>query len=281
MNRRPLILGLAAVLAAGAGLLAFDYVAASKHKAEPPRTVLIASQPLHKNDPIVPAAVHLETRAAEAIDPGAFSQYSDVNGDVALADIPAGAALTNSNTGKVQALGTPVRLHKGMRAMSIAVDEVKDVSGIIQPGDHVDVIAVPPRMNDQPHAYAIIRNVVVLAVGGVIEPVPVSSPGQGSQIRSVTLEVTPKQADLLALADLNAVLRLTLRTPDETTRSEPTEHLVFATQQERAPVAAAPVPAAAPVIPAPVQPQPQRPAQTQPDSPVTFILGDRVEGHTP
>ncbi len=87
----------------------------------------------------------------------------------------------------------PFHLSSGMRAMSIAVDEVKDVSGLIQPGDHIDVYAVTPRMGEEPsEAFAILRDIVVLGVGGSVTDAPAVQGQQPTQWRSVTLQVSAR-----------------------------------------------------------------------------------------
>ena len=93
---------------------------------------------------------------------------------------------------------------------------------------------------------------------------------------TVTLEVTPKQADLLASADANTTLRLALRSPREPLNSEPTESLQFPVTQV---AAAAPAPQPQQPIYAmpPAAPAPQVVRPAQPDhGNIMIIDGDRV-----
>jgi pilus assembly protein CpaB len=115
-----------------------------------------------------------------------------------------------------------------MRAVSIQIDKVKGVSGLIEPGDYVDVIADPPKASAAPPpASAILRGVRVLAIGDSLEYSSATPSPQEANSTTVTLEVTPKQADLLVMADLNTTLRLALRSPKEPLNSEPVEALHF------------------------------------------------------
>jgi pilus assembly protein CpaB len=115
-----------------------------------------------------------------------------------------------------------------MRAVSVQIDKVKGVSGLIEPGDYVDVIADPPKAsNEPPPASAILRGVRVLAIGDSLEYSSATPSPQEANSTTVTLEVTPKQADLLVMADLNTTLRLALRSPKEPLNSEPVEALHF------------------------------------------------------
>jgi Flp pilus assembly protein CpaB len=103
-----------------------------------------------------------------------------------------------------------------MRAVSISIDRVKGVAGLIQPGDRVDVIAVPPRLgNEVPRAAAILRGVLVLAMGNEVETTSATPAPENQNLTTVTLALTPAQVDLLASADLNTTLRLALRPPKE------------------------------------------------------------------
>ena len=102
---------------------------------------------------------------------------------------------------------------------------------------------------------------------------------------TATLAVSPKQAELLTLADAVGTLRLSLRPPHDTTRM-PADGLVLETPvPSSAPAAAAAVPvqAAAPAAPAPApapvvveKPVPAPPHHQTID--VTIIDGDRVVG---
>lgn len=281
-NKRNMLLVVAAVLAAGAGLLTFNYLSSMNHHvaAAPQRAVLVATANIPAHAPLTTTMVNVVMRPATDVDPGALSSPSDVSGDVALGPIPAGATLTSSNTAKDEAPVQGLHLMPGYRAISIPVDEVRDVSGLVQPGDKVDIIAVPPRVGSaQPTASIILRDVTVFAVGGEVEPItpgtppPAGTPPVPNVPRSITLEVTPDQADLLAMADLNTTLRLALRPKGD--RSGTTQSLIFATTTFAAPPPAISAPAATGPAPAQV-PAARRPAF--PNSPVEIIDGDQIGG---
>ncbi len=134
----------------------------------------------------------------------------------------------------------------GLRAVSIAIDRVKGVSGLIEPGDRVDVIAVPQRVGEEiPKASTILRGVLVLAMGNETETASATPSPDNQNLTTVTLAVNPQQANLLALADVYATLRLALRSPDESSRAYPTEPIQFGKDDQRQTQAAAP---AAPAV---------------------------------
>ncbi len=217
-----------------------------------------------------------------SLQPDALNGANQAIGSLAMVTIPAGSQLTSSDIGTAVAFALPVRLQPGMRAVSIPVDKVKGVSGMILPGDRVDVIAIPPAQSNQPppKAVTIFRGIRVLAVGSALENAS-ATPGPDEQsATTITLEVNPKQADEIAWADQNANLRLALRSPREPVRSEPTEQLVLAGNSGNAPASEpAPVPPvgqpmAGPPVPLVAAP-PALPAHND-ESGVQLIDGDEI-----
>lgn len=275
MNVRRTTLLVAIVLAIGTGWLTLTYLSALRPPSNQQRPVLIAAQEIEARSRIVDTMFTKEMRPAQSLEPDALSAPSQAVGSLALITIPAGSQLTSSSVGTNVAFALPVRLQPGMRAVSIPVDRVKDVSGLIQPGDRVDVIAIPPSHNNgpPPKAVTIFRGVRVLAVGNALENPSATPSPQEQDASTVTLEVTPHQADVLAWADTNATLRLALRSPRESIRAEPVERLTITGNA----VAAAPPP----VAPAPLafsMPPPPRdpPMPRRFMSPVEIIIGDQI-----
>lgn len=281
MNTRRTTLLVAILLAIGTGWLTLNYISSVERSSavgNQPTTVLVAAAEIPARATITSAMVQRVTRPASAIEPDALNDPQKAVGSLSLITIPVGSQITTSKVGHPSDVGLPVRLRPGMRAVSIAIDRVKGVSGLLQPGDRVDVIAVPARQNNAPPpAATIMRGTRVLAVGTSLEYAQASPSPDQQTSQTVTLEVTPHQADLLAMADQNTTLRLALRSPREPVTSEPTEALNFpSTPQESAPVVAA-APAPAPVAAAPAA-IPQRQPRPRPDSNVIIIDGDHLIG---
>lgn len=245
MNTRRTTLLIALILALGTGWLALSYFSnlqRTSQAAGQPRDVLIATQDIPARVPITLSMVQRQSRPSSALQPDAIGDPSHVVGSLALITIPAGSQVTSSEIGTNASQALPVRLRTGMRAMSISVDKIKGVSGLVQPGDRVDVIAVP-RLG---YASTILRGLRVLAIGTALESASATPSPEEQNATTVTLEVTPQQADLLATADINATLRLSLRSAKEPIRSQPVERINFmqtnsapaplATEQKTAPI---------------------------------------------
>ncbi|MDQ6931995.1 MAG: Flp pilus assembly protein CpaB [Candidatus Eremiobacteraeota bacterium] len=299
MNPKRTTLLVAIILALGTGWLTLNYLSSVRQASSSlgqPRDILVALQDIPARATITTSMFRRQTRAASQVEPDAIAEPAKATGALSLITIPSGATLTASKIGRPTDVGLPVRLTRGMRAVSISIDKVKGVSGLLQPGDRVDVIAIPPRSGTEPPlAATILRGVRVLALGNSLENAAATPSPEEQNSTTVTLEVTPKQANLIAMADVNATLRLSLRSPREAIRSQPTELLVFPKADSAiAPAAAAVAPAAAPQLPPTQQAMPQLPTQeskplalaspptqrSRGTSSVTVIDGDRVGSST-
>ena len=103
---------------------------------------------------------------------------------------------------------------EGYRAMTVKVDDVVGVSGFIMPGTLVDVVVViqPPKgtANEEMISKIVLQNIKVLANGQNIDK-PKNDREVERSIKAVTLQVTPEQAEKLALAGSEGKLQLVMR----------------------------------------------------------------------
>jgi pilus assembly protein CpaB len=270
----------------GTGLLTFNYLTSvGRHQSAvvAPRRVVVAARDIVAHVPIKADMVTIVMRPGDAVEPDSISDPAQVVGRIAAVSVPAGGSISTSKITTVAASTLVMRVPRGMRAVAIPLDRVKGVGNLIQPGDHVDVIAVtPPRANTMPKAAIILRDVTVLAMGTALETPQGATPAPESGFATASLAVTPDQAKLLTLVDLNATLRLALRAPADGSAHRPSvgDKLDLsqpAAQPQRmaqapaaAPAAAAPV--AAPPAPAAPAAKPSAPRYTGPQ----IISGDKV-----
>jgi pilus assembly protein CpaB len=116
-----------------------------------------------------------------------------------------------------------VVLKPGMRAVSVAVDQISDVSGFVFPGDRVDLLvslSLPAEANggyQHKAAATAVRDIRVLAIDQRLD----SKDGQAVVARTVTLEVTPKQSEIVTLAAEMGKLALSLRSFEPGSPREP------------------------------------------------------------
>ncbi len=148
---------------------------------------------------------------------GFFTDIASVTGRVVITPIKAdepifASRLANSDITKG---GVAAVISENKRAMGVKVDKVKGVSGFIHPGNRVDVVATFKPANSQiPVTMTVLENIPVLATGTETEL-------RGRQEKSVdvdviTLEVSPEEAEVLALAAAEGKLQLSLRNYSDT-----------------------------------------------------------------
>lgn len=101
----------------------------------------------------------------------------------------------------------------GFRAMTVKVDDVVGVSGFIQPGTLVDIVVtiVPSDTAKQREKVSkiVLQNIKVLASGQNIDKP--KNEKETERVKAVTLQVTPEQAEKLALASSEGRLQLVMR----------------------------------------------------------------------
>jgi Flp pilus assembly protein CpaB len=108
-----------------------------------------------------------------------------------------------------------IKLPEGMRQVAIRTDVVKGAGGFVEAGKKVDIILVEALPNGKKKSGVILQNVLILAADNASRP----AEGQGvgrAQLTSVSLAVTPKQSQVLLLAEARGELKLQLR--DETSK---------------------------------------------------------------
>jgi pilus assembly protein CpaB len=114
-------------------------------------------------------------------------------------------------TGGVAAVISPKK-----RAIAVKVDKVIGVSGFIHPGNRVDILmTLATGRTFNPVTKTILENILVLAVGSETKERK-GSEEKSSPTDVITLEVTPEEAEKLALATTEGKLQLALRNFSDT-----------------------------------------------------------------
>lgn len=105
-------------------------------------------------------------------------------------------------------------LRPGYRAMAIRVDATSGISGLVFPGDRVDIILtheIPSTNKDAPverrASETVLINVRILAMDQVVDNLN----GEPKVAKNATLELSPKQAEMLAVVRDIGSLSLSLR----------------------------------------------------------------------
>ena len=123
--------------------------------------------------------------------------------------------------------GFSYSIKSGLRAVSIGVSGEAAVSGLVKPEDRVDILGtftLPSRSKPgevETVTFTVLQDVSVIATGtktseGAYDPVQRNQQQRASGYSSVTLEVTPREAELLIFAqNMKGEITLTLRNPED------------------------------------------------------------------
>ncbi|HXR99992.1 MAG TPA: Flp pilus assembly protein CpaB [Pyrinomonadaceae bacterium] len=163
---------------------------------------------------IIPEQIMVVQFPKESTPDGAFEAPEKLAGRVAVINIAAREPITESRLApEGTAAGLSAIIPEGYRAMTVKVDDAAGISGFIQPGTLVDVVVViDPRegsgMQD-PISKIVLQNIKVLANGQNIDKP--KDEREANSVKAVTLQVTPEQAEKLALASSEGKLQLVMR----------------------------------------------------------------------
>lgn len=185
--------------------------------------VLVAARDIGKNTVISEDMLEETAIPKEYVQPGAVSDMEDAVDKVALSKIYQGqqvlgkALIARGSSSEGLAYTIPV----GKRAVSVAVDEVSGIDGMIMPGDRVDVAATMDFSvgeTDVSQTSIIVQDIQVLAVGRQLDAEGRSWMEREGTEKTVTLAVTPNEAQPLILASERGSIRIMLRPPADTSK---------------------------------------------------------------
>jgi pilus assembly protein CpaB len=181
--------------------------AKSKIQTQP---VVVALQDVSEGRSIEPTAVTVAQWPAGTVPAGAFATVDSVIGRVTRIDVFKGEVivpgrLAPNGTGP----GLQVKITPGKRAIAVRIDDVAGISGMIQPNSRVDVmVTIRDNEKGQQVSKLFMSNMRVLSVGTISQ---VSSDNRPISAPTATLEVTPVEAERLAIAQGEGRIQLVLR----------------------------------------------------------------------
>src|SRR5690349_21109659 len=176
--------------------------------------VAVAKVPIPIGSKIIPEQIMVVQFPKESTPDGAFESPDKLAGRVAVVNIAAREPITEARLApEGTAAGLSAIIPEGYRAMTGKVDDAAGISGFIMPGTLVDVVVViDPRegsgMQD-PVSKIVLQNIKVLANGQNIDKP--KDEREANSVKAVTLQVTPEQAEKLALAANEGKLQLVMR----------------------------------------------------------------------
>jgi len=108
------------------------------------------------------------------------------------------------------------RLPNGRRAITVPVDEVNSISGLLQPGDRIDLM-VSAKKEGKSYLFPLLQNVTVLATGSQAAVSADGKEGGKNSFSTITLDAAPEDARRVLAAREVGKLAAMLRSPGDST----------------------------------------------------------------
>lgn len=207
------------------------------------RSIITASKDIPEGSTIDRLSLSTREWPAGTTPAGAFVSMDSVVGRVARVAVFAGEPLVPGRLAPTgSGAGLETKIPPGMRAMAVRINDVAGISGLLQPNSRVDVLVTlsDGTKNDDQVAKLFMENMRVLSVGTEVQR---DADGKPNNATTVTLGVTPEEAERLAVAMNRGSVQLVLRgygDPDTVGTRGATAHDVLA-QLRGAPVATEPM----------------------------------------
>jgi Flp pilus assembly protein CpaB len=214
MSRRWVVPALALILALVTTAVVVGYLQTLQHRVTVAPSVamtdvVVARRTIPTRHVIGAADLEVRQVPATAVHPKALHNVGEGLNRVAVTEIFEGEQVISDMVAPAD-VGASLSyvVPKGMRAMTIAVNEVVDVAGFVAPGDRVDVVGTVTMPGGQETTRIFLQNALVLAIAQQ----PDQKPGQPPKVTtSVTLALTPEQIEALTEIDNSGKVRLALR----------------------------------------------------------------------
>ena len=222
-SRPFILLALAVVSGGAAAYLAMQYIRqqATPLMAATPKTaqVVVAAHDMPLGSILGDRDVKTVDWAGGALPPGFIGSVPEAVGRGLITPVQENEPVLEAKlAAKGAGGGLPVIIDQGMRALSVAVDQVVGVAGFVLPSTRVDVLlTLTDAGSKEPATRVIMQNVKALAAGQSIQQ---DKEGKAQSVPVVTLLVTPEQAETLALAASQGRIQMALRNSLDTLHIE-------------------------------------------------------------
>jgi pilus assembly protein CpaB len=201
--------GVAGVVAV---VLAHNYISTRMvQPLKPTVSVVVAMADVAPGMALSSRVLQPATWPQEIVPPSAMNNIQALEGRVAIMPIAKGEPILPSKLApEGTAAGLGGLLDPNRLAVTVKTDEVSGVAGFINPGDRIDVLMEMQGSgaNSEHLSKLILQNLKVLSKGQVWDQ---SADKKPQVVPTVTLEVTPEQAEVLNLASGQGKIRLALR----------------------------------------------------------------------
>src|SRR5260370_14872547 len=225
MNRNRMLIGLTVAIVVGLFLSTYVYrafKAASMVKPVISQHIVVAAIPLQLGTRVDANNLRLIPWPSDEPVSGMFTRIEDCANRALITPVAENEPILESKLASTQSgAGLPATIPEGMRALSVAVNDVVGVAGFVTPGTMVDVLvtgAVVGGGGGGNITRTILENVRVLAAGQKIEQDRDAKP---QTVPVITLLVTPEDTSTLTMASNQGKIQLALRNTIDTKTTSP------------------------------------------------------------
>jgi pilus assembly protein CpaB len=197
-----------------------------------------------------PDDISLSAMPGETAPPQTFTDPGDLIGRVISAPmVPGQAFVTTLLAPRGTLAGLEALVPQGMRAVTVDVTESAAMAGLLAPGSHVDVVVTSLNREDPRKSLTrtIVQNLAVAAVGQHLSQTKSEGEKEVPVARTVTLLVTPHDAQLLDMAASVGHVRLVMRATGDQSK-DTGENVMFTELFSGDDSLFNPVPSPAPVV---------------------------------
>ena len=181
------------------------------------KPVVVAAKDIPAGAALDKQSLEVKQWPAVTVPKEALASLQAAVGRVARVPVFAGEAIVPGRLARAgTAPGLEARITQGMRAMSVRINDVAGMSGLVQPNSRVDVLVSLRESGvngTEEVSRLFLENMRVLSMGSRTTRDDTGDPAPAT---TATLEVTPAQAEKLAVAMRQGMIQLVLRGFDDT-----------------------------------------------------------------
>ena len=176
--------------------------------------IAVANADIELGGRISPEMIRMADWPVGSVPTGAYKEAAKLEGRVVLVSMQRGEPLIEARLAPIGTKGgLSAVVPQGKRAMTVRVNDVVGVAGFALPGTYVDVMVNTQdeggQRNDRDHSVSkiVLERILVLAVAQEAD----RDSTKPKVVNAVTLELTPRDAEMLDLARSVGTLSLVLR----------------------------------------------------------------------
>ena len=214
-----IVLGIALLVGLLAALAARSYLARQMAEIEARQMgstveVVVAKLPLKQGHQLAKQDLAARSIPKDYVHSGAIpsTEYTSLVGQVLLQGVKEGDPILQGMSGPAKTPSFSKRVESGHRAMTVPVDDINSISGMLEPGDLIDLL-VTIDQKGRKNTFPLLQGVTVMATGQRSVDDPRS--GERRMYSTVTLDTDVQQAQNIIVAREAGKLTALLRNPED------------------------------------------------------------------